>query len=158
MGIFIAAVTSDPVIGVSCSFCSHYLLDIVPHEPEEELFYVPGEKNMRNDEIKSKLARRRKSSIADLLFSVLLIASFIFFSGYSPVPRIAYLFIIVFFSLLPDILTIIYLKYPIKILSKHYDLHFKIHKLIPLHMSYFTATSYQVIFAVALVYLALRLG
>ena len=155
MGIFIASISSDPILGCSCSLLSHYLLDIIPHEPKDELFYVPPQKASWTDEIKNKLRKRKNTSVADLLFSTSLIAAYVLFAGLFSINQFAYLFIILFFSLLPDIMTIIYLRYPVKILSLHYDLHFKIHKIIPIHMSYFTTAAYQIIFSVGLIWLAL---
>jgi hypothetical protein len=155
MGIFIASISSDPILGSTCSFMSHYLLDIIPHEPKDELFYVPAQKSKWTEEIKNKLRNRKNTSIADLLFSITLIAAYIYFKKLFWFNQLAFLCIILFFSLLPDIMTIIYLRYPFKILAKHYDLHFKIHKIIPIHMSYTTAAGYQIVFSIGLVCMAL---
>lgn len=158
MGILISAVTSNPILGSAISFMSHYVLDTVPHESKEELFYVPPHRDEWSDEIKNKLHNRKKTSVIDLLFSILLIAVYVFYSNLLNLTQITMLLTVIFFSILPDILTIIYLRYPVKVLSKHYDLHYKIHKIIPFQMSYITAVSYQMVFAAGLVWLAIFTG
>ena len=155
MGILAYSINGDPIIGSSLSFLSHYVLDIIPHEPKSELFYVPPQKSCWTQEIKDKLQNRKKSSVMDLSFSMILATAFLIFEQFTDLRSLLIFFTVLFFSILPDLFTIIYLKFPIKFLSLHYDFHYKIHKIIPIHMSYFTATSYQVVLSIGLVVLAL---
>lgn len=157
MGILSAAVISNPIIAGACAFLSHYVLDIIPHEPENELFYVPVDREKWTDEIRAKLANRKKTSTPDLLFSLILVLGYIYFSGMTGFANIILLSVVVFFSVLPDVFTILYLRYPTRWLSKYYDFHYKIHEIIPLHMSSFTAYTYQIVFATGLVLFALFL-
>jgi len=155
MGILIASCTSNPITGSILAFFSHYLLDIIPHEPQEELFFVPPKNEGWSEEIKTKLKNRQRSSIFDFLFSVLLILSYIFIKNDNELHNIVLLFLVIFFSVLPDILTILYLRYPLKLLKEHYKFHYIIHNIIPIKMSYFFATTYQVVFSLLLLWLAI---
>jgi len=154
MGILIASCTSNPITGSILAFFSHYLLDIIPHEPKEELFFVPPKNEGWSEEINKKLKNRQKSSIFDFLFSVILILSYLLIKNESELYKILSLFLIIFFSVLPDILTILYLRYPLKLLKEHYKFHYIIHNIIPITMTYFFATIYQVIFSLILLWFA----
>lgn len=155
MGILIASCTSNPITGSILAFFSHYLLDIIPHEPQEELFFVPPKNEGWSEEIKTKLKNRQRSSIFDFLFSVLLILSYLFIKNDNELHNIVLLFLVIFFSVLPDILTILYLRYPLKLLKEHYKFHYIIHNIISIKMSYFFATTYQVVFSLLLLWLAI---
>jgi len=154
MGILIASCSANPFTGSIMAFFSHYLLDIIPHEPQEELFFVPPKNEGWSEEIKTKLKKRQKSSIFDFIFSILLILSYLLITHENELFKIIPLFLIIFFSVLPDILTILYLRYPLKLLKEHYKFHYIIHNIIPIKMSYFFATTYQVVFSLLLLWLA----
>jgi hypothetical protein len=146
MGILIASFSNNPAIGASCAFMSHYMLDIIPHESKEELFFVEPKKEDRNDDIKNKLNNRMKTSVLDLLFALVLFFSYCFLKIELSIESFLPLCIIVFFSILPDIFTVVYVKYPTKILSMHYKLHFDIHKILPVHyINYTVAVIYQIV-------------
>ena len=133
MGVLIASLSNNPVIGASCAFVSHYALDIIPHESKEELFFVAPKKVDRGDDIQNKLNKRVRSSIFDLLFASVLFFSYCFLKIELSIENLLPVCVIVFFSILPDIVTVLYVKYPTKILSLHYQLHFDIHKVLPFH-------------------------
>ena len=157
MGILITSLSNNPVLGASYAFLSHYVLDIIPHESKEELFYVPPEKSDRNDDIQNKLNRRVKSSVLDLLFALLLFFSYCFLKMTLNIESFLPLCIIVFFSILPDILTVLYLRYPNRLLALHYKLHFDLHKVLPFHyMNYTAAVIYQIVFSVILFLIAVH--
>jgi hypothetical protein len=156
MGILIASLTNTPVIGVPCAFISHYVLDIIPHESEEELFYVSPKKADRGDDIKNKLNKRMKSSVFDLMFALVLFFSYYFLKVELNIESFLLLCIIVFFSVLPDIFTVIYLRYPTKIMALHYQWHFDIHKVLPFHyINYTVATIYQVVLSLGFFLIAI---
>lgn len=157
MGILIASAAPNPVLGASFALLSHYILDIIPHEPDGELFYVPPQKDDRSIEITAKLNNRKYTSLFDLMGSLLLIAVYIYFKEIFTIENLIIPIVILFFAVFPDILTILYLKFPNKLLSFHYDFHYKIHGFIPLRMSYLIANLYQIIFSVGLLLLALKL-
>jgi hypothetical protein len=156
MGILIASVSTNPIIGAPCAFISHYVLDIIPHESKEELYYVPPQKTDRDDDIRNKLNKRMKSSIFDLGFALVLFFSYCFLKIGLNIESFLPFCIIVFFSVLPDIFTVVYLKYPIKILALHYKWHFDIHKVLPFHyINYTVAVIYQLVLSVGFFLMAI---
>ena len=149
MGILIASISNNPFIATPCAFLSHYVLDIIPHESKEELFYVSPNKAERDNHIQNKLNNRIKTSILDLLFASVLFFLYCVLKIELSIASFLPLCIIVFFSILPDIFTVVYLKYPTKLLASHYKLHFDIHKILPVHhINYTVAVIYQIVLSI----------
>jgi hypothetical protein len=149
MGVLISSLSNNPVIGASCAFISHYALDIIPHESKEELFYVPPKKEDWDDEVKNNINRRTKNSVFDLVFALLIFFSYCFLKIELNIESLLPVCIIVSFSILPDIFTVVYLKYPTKILTLHYNWHHNIHKILPVHyINYTVSVVYQVILSI----------
>jgi hypothetical protein len=157
IGIFIAESINDPILGGFTAFLSHYIADIIPHEPQQELFCLPVDKNERNSEVNNKLKRRIFISIFDTLGALLLI--FLYLLKVNPIPvwdNISKL-VVIFFSLLPDFLTVAAVYFQLKILHLHQVYHYKIHTFIPFKMNYITAYGYQVIASLLLCVFVLKI-
>jgi hypothetical protein len=154
MGILLAGAIQNPYIAAVSALTSHYLLDIIPHEPEGEIFYIAPDKRQRDPEINKKLKRRSIISIFDLLISSVLIYLFFLFFGFNNFFSVS---LIVFFSLLPDILTVLAVLFPFSFLKFHHKYHFKLHELIKLKLNYLTAYGFQLIFSLILFFITFKI-
>jgi hypothetical protein len=154
-GVLIAGITNDPLIGSLTALLSHYLLDVIPHEPKEELFYVSPDKSLRSKEIEDKLKRRHFTSLIDLLISIGIVSGFLLYMF--PSPKCFNLLVIVGFSVLPDILTIAAIYFPNKLLTLHHKYHFQIHKIIPFFVNHYTTYTMQILLSAVMVYFAKRI-
>jgi hypothetical protein len=154
VGILIASSIENPYLGSASALFSHYLLDIIPHEPHGEVFYVSPDKHERNAEINKKLKRRTITSLFDLSFSLILICCFFIFIKWDG------FFLksgIIFFSLLPDVLTVLAVYFPAKLLKIHHKYHFKLHEIFKLDMDYFTAYGYQILLSLLIFFISYRI-
>jgi hypothetical protein len=151
-GVLMACITNDLFSGSLAALASHYILDIIPHEPKEELFYVSPDKTKRSKEIEDKLKKRHYTSLADIFLSLIILSLSLIFIF----PRGKYflLFIILGFTVLPDILTILAIYIPNKYLTIHHKFHFDIHKILPVHVSYPVTYTIQIILSSIMVYLS----
>ena len=155
-GILIAANIADPITGSLLSLSSHYILDIIPHEPKKELFYLPPEKHLRNTDISDRLKRRTIISIFDLLLSIAIFTFYTLSIKDITFNNFLVLSIIVFFSIFPDVLTVIVVYFHNSFLKLHHKFHYDIHKIIPLSMNYLTAYSLQLFFIAILLFFTFR--
>jgi hypothetical protein len=153
-GVLIASLTNNPVPGGMAALVSHYILDIIPHEPKEELFYASPDKSKRSKEVEEKLRKRQFTSLIDMLLSlVIFILSMIYIF---PKEKYFFLVFILGFSVLPDLLTILAIYLPNKYLTWHHKYHFEIHKIIPVFVNHLTTYTIQILLAAGMVLLAAR--
>jgi hypothetical protein len=157
MGVLISSFSTNPVLGASCAIVSHYVLDMIPHESKEELFYVPPKKADWDDDVKNNINRRTKNSIFDLVFALVIFFSYCFLKIELNIESLLPVCIIVCFSILPDIFIVIYLKYPTTILTLHYNWHHYIHNVLSVHhINYTVAVVYQVVLSVGFFFIAIN--
>jgi hypothetical protein len=156
LGIFLAENINNPLVGGLTALLSHYVSDIIPHEPSQELFYVPVDKNKRDPILNKKVKRRVFISLFDTLGSLLLIVLYLI--KINPIPTSAILskLFVIFLSLLPDILTVAAVYFQIKILHLHQLYHYKIHTLLQFKLNYITAYGYQLIVSLLIFTIALK--
>jgi hypothetical protein len=154
-GVLIASLTNNPVLGGMAALASHYILDIIPHEPKEELFYASPDKSKRTKEVEEKLKKRHFTSLIDMLLSLIIfVISLIYIF---PAGKYISLILILGFSVLPDILTILAIYIPNKYLAIHHKYHFEIHKIIPIFVNHFTTYTIQVLLSAGMVLLAAKI-
>ena len=128
-GMFLGALMPHPVAAFAAGVASHAILDMIPHEPEDDLILdYPGSPGSSNKSVR----RRVIVSSFDLAFAVLLVFLSWFFSlkGQNQSGLFIGMISGIAGGLLPDCIIVLTFFMNNRFLRWYFDLHNKIHFVI----------------------------
>jgi hypothetical protein len=143
ISLLIAKIIPNPFISAPISLFSHYILDLIPHEPEKDIVYpIPHSKTERKQDPEFK-RRFWIISCVDSVFSLILVINFFNIHQITSFNNIFNYLIIIFFGILPDILNFIGMFFPNKLFHFFAGIHHKIHLLTGIFINRYVSIALQ---------------